>query len=182
MAAPALKVKPVTQSTWPDFEALFESRGGPKNCWCMVWRDMPNRAGASAADRKAALHGRVADGTPIGLVAYLNGEPVGWVSAGPRETFRKLSPEQDDAEEGVWSVTCFFLKREHRGDGLAAKLLEEAAAYAFRRGAKVVEGYPVGPKSPSYRFMGFMDMFAGQGFRETGRAGSRRHIVRRMGK
>jgi hypothetical protein len=42
----------------------------------------------------------------------------------------------------------------------------------------VVEAYPVDPDSPSYRFMGFADLFETAGFREVGRAGKRRHVVR----
>ena len=33
-----LTFKAVDQHNWKDLEKLFESRGGPHNCWCMVWR------------------------------------------------------------------------------------------------------------------------------------------------
>lgn len=41
----------------------------------------------------------------------------------------------------------------------------------------MVEAYPVDPESPSYRFMGFVEMFADAGFREVGMAGRRRHVM-----
>jgi GNAT superfamily N-acetyltransferase len=176
----AIQIKPITKTSWKDLEALFEARGGPKYCWCMAWRDMEKRTTASAEDRKSALHQRVKEGTPIGLVAHIDGEPAGWVSVAPRDTLLKMSPDQDDEETGVWSIVCFFLRRDLRGQGLSEKMLEAAVAYAFRRGAKVVEGYPVTASSPSYRFMGFLPLFKGQGFKAAGKAGSRRHIMRKQ--
>ena len=174
-----LVVKPVTAATWKDFEALFESKGAPSYCWCMAWREIENRTTATNADRKAAMRDRVKRKVPIGLVGYVDGEPVAWCSIAPRETYVKLSKQQDDDETGVWSVVCFFVKRTHRKRGLSAQLLELAIAHAKKHGAKVVEGYPVDPDSPSYRFGGFVPLFEVHGFEETGRAGSRRHVMRR---
>jgi hypothetical protein len=58
-------------------------------------------------------------------------------------------------------------------------MLDAAVTLAWRRGAKAVEGYPVDPDSPSYRFMGFVPLFRERGFVPAGRAGSRRHVMRR---
>jgi hypothetical protein len=60
------------------------------------------------------------------------------------------------------------------------QLLNEAVKVAGKRGARVVEAYPVDPDSPSYRFMGFVSKFERAGFVETGRAGKRRHIMHLM--
>ena len=174
----AFRFAPVTKARWPDFEKLFGAKGGPSYCWCMAWRDMPNRQNATNAERKAAMSAFVADGTPVGLLGYIGDEVAGWCSVAPRETLRKLSPKQDDEENGVWAVVCFFVARQHRKSGLGSALLDAAIEYAFREGAKSIEAYPVDPDSPSYRFMGFKKMFAERGFRETGMAGSRRHVMR----
>jgi GNAT superfamily N-acetyltransferase len=179
MAHAKLTVRPVTEAAWPDFEALFEGKGAPKYCWCMAWRAMENRSGAPPAARKAALHGRVRRGEPIGIVGYVGGEPVAWCSVAPRETYLKLRPDQDGAESGVWSVVCFFVRRDHRKAGLSGQMLDEAVTLAKARGARVVEAYPVDPDSPSYRFMGFVELFAAHGFTPDGKAGSRRHVMRR---
>jgi GNAT superfamily N-acetyltransferase len=181
MSGPQTTFKPVTESNWSDFEALFEARGGPKYCWCMAWRRMDeDRASAPAKARKAALHKRVAERVPIGILAYQDGEPVGWCSVAPRDTLLKMSPDQNEDETGVWSVVCFFIPRRRRGEGLAEKLLDAAVKLAFKRGAKVVEGYPVAASSPSYRFMGFVPMFKRAGFCAAGKAGSRRHVMRKV--
>lgn len=180
--AGARRFVPVDRATWPDFEALIGGRGAPNWCWCMVWRT----AGAGAAsrkprERKAAMRRRVTDGEPIGILLYVDEAPVGWCSIAPRATYRPLGglPAGSDAEErGIWSLACFFVKREHRGLGHGRALLTAAVDHARAAGAKWVEAYPVDPDSPSYRFMGFVPEFAKAGFAEVGRAGSRRHVMR----
>ncbi len=68
--------------------------------------------------------------------------------------------------------------RALRGGGLAAALLDAAIDHAFANGASMIEAYPVDQASPSYRFMGFRDMFTARGFHKIGMAGSRRHVMR----
>jgi hypothetical protein len=58
------------------------------------------------------------------------------------------------------------------------RLIAAATDYARENGATVVEAYPVDPDAPSYRFMGFVPVFAEAGFAEIGRAGRRRHVMR----
>jgi predicted GNAT family acetyltransferase len=93
------------------------------------------------------------------------------------------SPRRPDArtdEPGaVWSLVCFFVPRWLRGNGVTARLIEAAVDHARTRGTTVVEAYPVDPDSPSYRFMGLVPTFRAAGFREVGRAGRRRHVMRR---
>jgi GNAT superfamily N-acetyltransferase len=173
-----LRFAEVTPATRADFERLFEAKGGPSYCWCMAWREIDDRQHASNADRKAGMMGRIEAGTPVGILAYADGEPVGWCSVAPRESYLKLSKRQDDAEEGIWSIACFYVPRRMRRDGLASALLDAAVEHAFKKGAKAVEAYPVDETSPSYRFMGFRRMYEPLGFRATGTAGTRRTIMR----
>lgn len=147
----------------------------------MVWR--PAGAEVRQGDgrsRKAALKTRVADGVPVGILGYVDGQPVAWCSIAPRQTYRPLGGPDDFGNDpgAVWSLVCFFVKREWRGRGAMEQLLAEAIREARRRRARIVEAYPVDPQSPSYRFMGFVDTFRKAGFKEIGRAGARRHVMR----
>ncbi|ESW91281.1 GNAT family N-acetyltransferase [Mesorhizobium sp. M0644] len=168
----------VTQSTRADFENLFEQPGGPKYCWCMAWRNLDRREHVENDEKKRAMMTLIDAGTPVGIVAQIDGRTVGWCSIAPRETYRKLSRQQDDSEMGIWSIVCFYVPRALRGGGLASALLDAAIDHAFAKGAKTIEAYPVDQASPSYSFMGFRDMFVARGFREIGMTGSRRHVMR----
>ena len=121
-------------------------------------------------------------GEPVGILGYSDDEPVAWCSIAPRPTYRKLGGLEDPAEspDAVWSLVCMFVPRRLRGQGIAKLLVSGAVEveHARSRRASVVEAYPVDPDSPSYLFMGFVPTFAGLGFEEVGRAGTRRHVMR----
>jgi GNAT superfamily N-acetyltransferase len=175
-----LHFREVDSETWADLERLFEARGGPKNCWCMVWRATPAESKeTSGQQRKAALKSRVDNETPIGILGYQGQEPVAWCSIAPRSTYRRLGGIEDDTQENVWALACFYVVRRLRGLGITRQLIDAAVAEAKQKGATIVEAYPVEPDSPSYRFMGFIESFKAAGFEEVGLAGSRRHIFRR---
>lgn len=181
-AAPTgrLSFRPVDAASWGDLERLFEARGGPKHCWCMVWRRTTEEShDARPASRKQMLRERVDAGVPIGILAYRGDEPVGWCSVGPRDTMRgTMGAPAAREDERIWSIVCFFVPRPLRGGGLMRRLLHAAVQHARKRGATVVEAYPVDEDSPSYRFMGFVPVFRDAGFEEVGRAGARRHVMR----
>lgn len=178
MTPPPLRVAEVSADTWHDFETLFESKGGPSYCWCMTWRATPAEKKHTQSDaRKQAIYKRIQEAVPIGLIGYVNDVPVAWCSIAPRSTHRRLVSDRSP-DEGTWSVTCFFVARSYRHQGIARSMLDAAVRHARSKGAKVVEGYPVDSDSPSYRFMGFVSTFAEAGFHECGREGSRRHVVR----
>jgi GNAT superfamily N-acetyltransferase len=172
---------PVDLARWPDLVRFFERHGNPGYCWCLRWRVSSGEFNAlTRAGRKAALARRVRAGEPIGILGYRNGEPVGWCSIAPRETYAALERSRvlkrvDD--QPVWSVACFFLDRTVRGQGFALRLLQAAVAFARAQGATIVEGYPVEEGSSSYRWMGSPATFHRAGFRDVARAGGRR-IVR----
>ena len=173
-----LILRPVDQRAWPDFERLFESRGGPKACWCMVWRAKGEEAKQTkGCERKDAIKRRVREGVPIGLLGYVDNEPVAWCSVAPKDSYRELGGPTQPGET-VWSLVCFFVKREFRGAGMTEQLIRGAATEARSQGATILEAYPVDPGSPSYRFMGYVPTFERAGFLHVRLAGIRRHVMR----
>ena len=86
---------------------------------------------------------------------------MAWCSVAPKSTYRRLDdlhPDEDASR--IWSIACIFVKREWRGQGLTARFLAAAAALARKQNALALEAYPVDADSPSYRFMGFVPLFA----------------------
>ena len=179
LTAAPLTFREVTAESWSDFERLFESVGAPKYCWCMAWRKTleESRRIDDGASLKDAMLSRVMSGTPVGILGYLEEEPIAWCSVAPRSTHCRLVSD-GSSNDGVWSITCFFVMRKLRGAAIVKQLLASATAHAKKRGATVVESYPVDPDSPSYRFMGFVPMFAEAGFTLVGHEGKRRKVMR----
>ncbi|GBD29241.1 hypothetical protein HRbin32_00328 [bacterium HR32] len=180
-----VQVRPVTRSTWPDLEALFAREGYPRWCWCMWWRT--SRAEFErlcTAGRKAALRRLVDSGIPVGVLAYADGEPVGWCSVAPRETYPALERSRKLRrvdETPVWSVTCLYVAKPFRGQGAVDRLLRAAVQYVRAQGGTVVEAYPhVRPPGgrASDAYMGLLSTFLRMGFVEVARPSPDRSVVR----
>jgi GNAT superfamily N-acetyltransferase len=175
-----LTFRPVDAATWHDLDSLFASAesdavGNPAACRCMEWR-LPRRlweAQVGAANR-AALRALAESGPAPGILAYRNGGAIGWCSVAPRPTLaglRQASTLIDFDDPGVWSIVCFYVSRQYRGGGVAARLLDAAVEHAARNGARVVEAYPVDPTVPGALeqtgFMGVISAFRRAGFMEV---------------
>lgn len=137
------------------------------------------------AGNKQAMRRLVAGGAVPGLIAYAGDEPVGWVSVGPREDYPVLgrSPVLKPVDETpVWSLVCFYIRREHRRTGLSRTLIAAAKRHAKAGGARWLEAYPTEPKKPEvpdiYAFTGVPAMFTAVGFEEIARRSPTRPILR----
>jgi ribosomal protein S18 acetylase RimI-like enzyme len=186
-----LTVHPLSPERWPDLEAIFNARGcsAARHCWCMYYRrsgshePLPGGVTISQANR-AALRELVNSGEPPGLIGYRGQTPVGWVSLGPRDAFAKLrrSPVMKPVDEQpVWSIICFVVPPEFRGQGVARALLQAAIAYARKRSVRLLEAHPVDrlvrPSDESMWF-GAKSMYDAAGFEEVARRKPHRPIVR----
>lgn len=150
--------------------------------WRMTRSEFSKRRGDGT---KRALKKIVTDGGVPGLLAYDGAEPVGWCSVAPREEYSALARSRvlkPVDEKPVWSVVCFFVVRSHRRRGLTVMLLEAAVAHAAKKGAKIVEGYPVEPKSGKtadvFAFTGLASAYRKAGFKEVLRRSETRPIMR----
>jgi len=155
-----VNIYPLAPDRWGDFEKLFGPGGAYAGCWCMWPRLRSKGWGASrSAGRKAAMRAIVQSDEPPGLLAYMDGEPVGWVSVDRRERLdhfeysRKLKAL--DRPDALWSIVCFVIDKKHRQQGLMSRLLEGALAFTRERGARVVEAYPIKPPAELKSYQGF---------------------------
>jgi GNAT superfamily N-acetyltransferase len=179
---------PLTPEIWSDFEKLFGPRGACCGCWCMYWRLSRTQFNEQQGDlNHRNIKALVDSGNIPGILAYSDGEPVGWCSIAPREEFTTLARSRVlkpvDALP-VWSVVCFFVSRHQRRKGLTIQLLKAAVEYARSNGARIVEGYPVEPKagkSPDvFVYTGLTSAFKQAGFTEVLRRSATRPIMRFM--
>lgn len=172
--------------TWNDFNRLFGANGACGGCWCMLWR-LPRKsfdAGKGAGNR-AAMRALVDAGVQPGILGYLNQQPVAWCSVGPRADFSGLERSRIlkpiDAVP-VWSLTCLFIEKNARRQGLSGKMIEAAAQFARSQGATVLEAYPVEPKQDNmpavFAWTGIAAPFLKAGFREVARRSDTRPLLR----
>lgn len=168
-----ITIRPVTHENWEAFARFFGAKGSPHYCWCTLHRLGDGRK-SSKAEKKASMLKLVDAGTPIGLLASHGGEPVGWCSVAPRETYARLErsrtmPRVTSPETPTWTVLCFFVARHWRHQHIANALLEGAIAYARDQGAAVIEGYPFDTAGITATHRGHSDMFKALGFEFEGK-------------
>lgn len=152
----------------------------------MWWRMKRSQFEKQKGQRnKAALKRIVRSGEIPGLVAYVQGQPIGWCAVAPRETYPVLERSRtlrriDD--QPVWSVVCFFVAKPFRHKGITVELLKAAVEYARKHGARIVEGYPVEPRKSklpdAFVWTGTSSAFRNAGFVEVLRRSETRPIMR----
>ncbi len=188
---PSLEIHPLTPERWPDLVRLFNGPGGSqvRGCWCMFYRrsgrtEVPD--GMSRPEHaKCSLKALVDAGTVPGLIGYRGGEPVGWLSLGPREDYARLerSPVMRPVDaKPVWSVVCFFTAKQMRGQHVAEAMLAGAIDYARSCGARLLEAYPVDKAKRSADdsiWFGGKAMYDRAGFAEVARRKPTRPVMRK---
>ena len=182
----------LTPDRWKDFEAVFRAPGCSvaRACWCMYYRrtgsfDPPVGVARGEANRRE-MKALVDAGEVTGLLGYRDGVPIGWVSLGPRERYRKLerSPVMRAVDEkSVWSVICFVVPGPERHKGVGRALLDGAIAYARRKRVRILEAYPVdrrGATRDDNLWFGTRAMFEDAGFEVVARRKPTRPVMRKL--
>ncbi len=177
------RIVPLTPNLCPALEDLFGKWGASNGCWCMYWRIGGAYRGRCGENRET-LRKIVKRGSPPGLLAFDGDLAVGWCQLTPRDALPWLDrmwwfQRVDDVP--VWSISCFFVRRAYRRQGVMSQLIAAALKTAKRAKAPALEAYPVdttAPKSTSNIFTGTVSAFAHAGFKEVARRAAARPIMR----
>jgi GNAT superfamily N-acetyltransferase len=132
----------------PDREGdFFRLHASPDAGWCFcaawwvpTWEGWGER---TAGDNRSLREQLCEAGEHDGYLLYLDGEPVAWCQAGPRDRLEKLMSQFELAPSpGTWAITCFLVAARLRRRGLASELLHQVIADVRRRGVRRVEAFP----------------------------------------
>lgn len=184
----AVTVSPVSGAEFDDVQTVFGNRGQAFRCQCqryrMGWYDHQSD---NIAGRRELLRDQVSEGH--GLLAYLDGEPVGWCSVAPRCDYTYLRQptwkgrNEDKADPTVWAVTCFAIRAGYRGQGISRALAGATVDFTRDAGARAVEAYPMEPAAGKEvpwgeLHVGALSAFLAAGYRIVSKPSLRRAIVR----
>lgn len=185
-------VRPVGPDQLAEVRTLFDAGRTTRHCWCMAfctsrWDFAAGWYGGGNRRRFETM--AVTGPAPMGLLAYVGGDPVGWCACGPRSRYTAamagrssvLAGRPRDEDDLVWLVACTFIRPGHRGAGLAVPLLRAAVSLARGEGARAIEGWPLatGVQRPGDEHLGREGVFARLGFRCVERPSAERVIMRR---
>ena len=195
-ASPVISVLPANEVSWEDLQAVFGTRGQAARCQCQRYKLQPRESFAAfpveeRADRlrRQTECGHPGSETTSGLVAYLDGEPVGWCAVEPRPAYIGLvrharvpwdGRDEDKADATVWAVTCLFTRAGFRKRGISRALARAAVDFSRDRGARALEGYPMTTTDAIQEelHVGIERVFAEAGFAEVRRPTPRRVVMR----
>ena len=191
-----ISVVPANHASCADLQAIFGTRGPAALCQCQRFKLRPREAFRNfpVEERAHRLRVQTECGDPeaettSGLVAYLDGEPVGWCAVEPRSEYEGLlrtfrvpweGRDEDKADATVWAVTCLFTRAGFRRRGISRALARAAVEFARERGARAIEAYPMTTKNALAEELhpGTEATFAAAGFTEVSRPAVRRAVVR----
>jgi GNAT superfamily N-acetyltransferase len=189
---PEFTWRSANEAATDDVRAVFEA-GGAHKCRCQalkasgwIWRDTTQEQRDAAQVEQT---GCGTDGPTSGLIGYLDGEPAGWVAVEPRENYPRIwSRKQpwmrmDPGLDGVWSVTCFVVRKGFRRQGLMYELAAATVDYGGQVGAQVLEGYPTEPADGKTVIwdeasVGLLQVFLDAGYEVVASPTLRRRVVR----
>jgi GNAT superfamily N-acetyltransferase len=194
-----LTIVPANEASREDLQTVFGTRGAAASCQCQRYKLRPREAFRKfpAAERARRLREQTGCGHPgsdttSGLVAYLDGEPVGWCAVEPRSAYEGLlrnnrvpwqDRAEDKADDSVWAVTCVLTRAGFRRRGISYGLAQAAVDFARRRGARALEAYPMITK-PGHEItwdelhVGNRSIFAAAGLTQVSHPTPRRVVMR----
>jgi GNAT superfamily N-acetyltransferase len=192
-----LTIVPANKASWEDLQAIFGMRGYTAACQCQMFKvGHYHWTASSREDRAFRLRvetdcGHPESDTTSGLVAYLDGEPVGWCAVEPRTAYPRLPPRriawtersEDKSDDTVWALTCFVVRAGFRRRGVTYALARAAVDFARERGARALEGYPM-ITHPGQEItwgevhVGSRNVFTAAGFTEVAKPTLRRVVMR----
>jgi GNAT superfamily N-acetyltransferase len=196
---PAVTIVPANEASWDDLQTVLGARGDPSRCQCQRYKMQPGESWASVGAEELAFRLRTQTdcghpelGRTSGLVAYLDGEPVGWCAVEPRPAYPRLllktrvpwaGRAEDKTDAGIWAVTCFVTRAGFRRRGVSRALARAAVDFARKRGARALEGYPM-ITQPGQEItwgelhVGSRSIFEAAGFKEVSHPTLRRVVMR----
>jgi GNAT superfamily N-acetyltransferase len=180
-------VKPLRPDTWDAFAQLVERHDGVwGGCWCLWFHPKSPEWGQSVEGNRALKQRLVEEGRAHASVVFDGDRAVGWCQYGtPEELPRIYHRKEYDAglvELPDYRLTCFFVDRDYRRDGVSAVALRGALDLIAEAGGGVVEAYPQDTQgnkiSASFLYNGTKSLFERAGF-EYERPKGKNHCVMR---
>ena len=169
-----MQIRPLTPDLLPDLRRLFAADSVARGCWCLHWRiATAERKTIAAADRPARFAAET-DGTVPGLIAHDAQGPAAWVQITPRAQVPRFNQVPTarpaaDTPAGTWALSCFFIRKDLRRQGLLTRLAQAACTHAAAHGATAVEAAarrPGGSTAWGEGFTGLVPSLLKAGFAE----------------
>jgi GNAT superfamily N-acetyltransferase len=180
------EVRPLEPDTWDAFAGLAERHNGVfGGCWCTWFHSMSAEKERTYEGNESLKRRLVDEGRAHAALVYAGGEAVAWCEYGtpmelPNIYHRKQYEEELDVRPD-YRITCVFVDKRYRRQGLSAVALQGALDLIATAGGGVVEGYPhdTGGRRKSVLYNGTRTLFERAGFEFVRSKGVGNCVMRR---
>lgn len=182
------RVVALTAASWEDFAALVARQGGVwGGCWCMAFHARGPGWGVSAEMNREEKRALVMTGRAEAALVLDGADCLGWCQFGRVAELPRIKNARAYRQGLVrlpdWRITCFFVDRARRGQGVAAAALAGALGLIAAAGGGVVEGYPdevAERATAAFLHGGTLAMFERAGFQRERKIGKAKWVVRKV--
>jgi len=182
---PAYSIRPLDASTWDAFAELVERNNGIYGgCWCIAFHTAYQRGVSEPRTLKEEL---VRAGEAHAALVFEADRVQGWCQyGGPDELGLKHLREymKDPPPPADWRITCIFVDKRHRGQGVARAALDGALAQIAAAGGGRVEAISetVSGRDAQGRFLfsATVELFEDLGFDRVRQVGKHAWIISRV--
>jgi hypothetical protein len=182
-------IKPLGPDTWPAFAQLAERHNGVwGGCWCTWFHSShtEKRLRQVTEDNRTFKERLVNEGRAHAALVFDGDVAVAWCQYGTPDELPNIY-HRKEYEAGLdrlpdYRLTCFFVDKNYRREGMAAVALHGALDLIAQAGGGVVEAYPhdIGGQkvSASFLYSGTRSLFEQAGFSYIRPKGQKNCVMR----
>ena len=183
-----LTLRALSPDTWDAYADLIARNGGVwGGCWCMAFHAEGVGKGRTPEGNRAAKEARVRAGTAHAALVFRGETCLGWCQYGPPAELPRLKHRKAYEAEGDplpdWRITCFYVDKAARGQGVVRAALGGALDLIAAAGGGVVESMPEATEgrkvSASFLWNANLALFEAAGFDRVRKLGQHAWLVRR---
>lgn len=182
------EIRPLTPETYPAWLALAQKHNGVwGGCYCSYFHGDTARTIKREHDGPTFKERLVAEGIAHAALVLDGDDAIAWCEYGtPLELpniYHRKEYDSGESRPAPWRITCFFVDRDHRRQGVAREALDGALQLiADAGGGEVVsfanELVPGKKTSSSFLHNGTRAMFEKAGFTFERHLGKRKTVMR----
>ena len=140
-------VKPLTPETFPAWLALAEKHNGVwGGCWCSYFHGDTPTTVKREHDGPTFKRRLVEEGVAHAALVFDGDRAIAWCQYGSPEElpgiYHRKQYDAGEAHPAPWRITCFFVDRDHRRQGVALEALRGALALIAQAGGGEVVSFP----------------------------------------
>lgn len=167
----------INSNNWIDFETMFLKHKGVRGgCWCSYYLGYASEIQKLDRDGRKNFHKDIVmSGLPTGIIIYEDLIPIGWAQVSNPQVIKRFNHNKiysttEFNHQPRWRISCIFVDKDHRKQGLSKIVMSFAFEYIKSKGGGVLEVFPFnyeGVDLDKFQFNGSVSFYEELGFEKV---------------